>query len=139
MDTPIDDEIQSLTTDDEISHALEIAMQSSTSLVAAVLQMLDKYDFAVSTLQRVIENQGLSLTFSCATFRSIAPVLGLDPDASLRDVAISNGYRARIPDALFASIIDDIQVGINNYGLPGDQESLKTSSFLVSMVCLNLS
>lgn len=124
------------TTDDEISQAFESAMHASSSVEAAVLLMLDKYDFAMHTLERIIGSQGLSLQFSRATFKSIAPVVGLHPDGMLRDAMSFDIRRARIPSDLFEKIVDDVQVAIHNYGLPGDQTCLQTSSMLVSAVCI---
>lgn len=76
---------------------------------------------------RVIEN-GFDVCFSRVLFNTIAPVIGLNPDAKLGDAKRFDLGRARITNDLFSKIVDDVHVAINIFGLPREHTNTQSLS-----------
>lgn len=75
---------------------------------------------------------GLDVSFSRAVFTTIAPLVGLDLSAQLRDVNHFDVHRARITNELFGKIIADIHMAANVYGLSREQEDEEFRSRVIS-------
>lgn len=67
-------------------------------------------------------------------FTTIAPLVGLDPSAHLRDANRFEVHRARITNDLFGKIVDDIHIATNIYRLPREQENEECRSRVISSV-----
>lgn len=73
--------------------------------------------------------KGLDVS-SGVTYKQIAPFVGLQPNLHLRDAPTFKMHRARIPDAFFKAIIEDIEIVMKQYGPPIDHKSEARSRFL---------
>lgn len=124
---------------EDVSRALDDAIKSSSSAEAAILHLLASFSIDFSLLRSVIADRGLNVSFSRVQYSAIAPLVGLDPLARLRDVHHFEVHRARIPTDLFTEIVDDVQIAINNYGLPEDHQNEEARSRLIATVCGDLS
>lgn len=69
----------------------------------------------------------------------IAPFVGLNPDRYLHDIATFNFYRSRIPASLFRSIVQDMDVLLQQYGSPFEHATEEAiSQFLAPVRTLRL-
>lgn len=78
--------------------------------------------------------EDLDVCFSRILFNTIAPLVGLDPPAQLRDAKRFEIRRARITNNLFSKIVDDVHVATNIYGLPREKGDGESRSRLVFSV-----
>lgn len=126
--------LQCLPLTKDLSRALDAAIQSSPSVEDAILHLMGVYDFDVGLLKEFIARRALNVNFSRVKFRFIAPLVGLDPISRLTDVARFRIKRARIPNQLFGLIASDVQLAVNNYGLPQDHLNEEAQSRLIATV-----
>lgn len=126
--------LQRLRLTSDVADALDHAIQIAPSVENAILRLMGLYDFDVGILKRIISRRGLNVSFSRVQFHSIARLVGLDPLARLQDTRFFEVHRARIPNSLFASIASDVQLAVNNYGLPGDHGNDDARSRLITPV-----
>lgn len=127
--------LQRLPLSSDVSHALDAAIQAAPSVEDAILHLMHTHDFDLGLLKELIATRGLNVSFSRVKFRSIAPLVGLDPFSRLADVQHFEVHRARIPNGLFANIATDVQMAVNNYGLPEDHQNEEARSRLIAPVC----
>lgn len=139
---------------EDIFSALGDFIGAGDSVEAAILRLIHKYDFNFNHLERLIEGKtqlsryglgqyldcvttakGLDVSFYRVGFEVVAPLVGLRPEVRLRDASSFPIYRARIPNRLFARIIDDIQVMTNNYGPLLEHENEEATSRTIAPVC----
>lgn len=138
---------------EDIFSALGDFIKAGDSVGAAILRLIHKYDFNFHFLERLIEGKmelprsglgqyldcvttakGLDVSFYRVGFEVVAPLVGLRPEVGLRDASSFPVYRARIPNRLFARIIDDIQVMTNNYGPLLEHENEEATSRVIAPV-----
>lgn len=72
--------------------------------------------------------KGLDVSFSRVKYDQIAPFVGLEPSLCLRDAPTFEMHRARIPNALFKEIIEDIEIVMKQYGPPSDHQNEEARS-----------
>jgi hypothetical protein len=72
--------------------------------------------------------KGLDVSFSKVKYYQIAPFVGLEPSLYLRDAPTIEMHRARIPNALFKDIIEDIEIVMKQYGPPSDHQNEEAGS-----------
>lgn len=96
---------------------------------------MDKYEFDVELLKDIITDRGLEISFSNVKFDTMASRAGLQKHRELQDLDHFTIHRARLPNALFTQIMDDIQNGIYNYGVFQDHENEEATSRLIEAVC----
>lgn len=127
--------LQRLLSTADVSLALDAAIQAAPSIEDAILQLMHTHDFDLALLKEVITTRGFNVSFSRVKFHSIARLVGLDPILCLADVGHFQVHRARIPNQLFANIATDVQLAVNNYGLPEDHQNEEARSRLIASVC----
>ena len=62
--------------------------------------------------------KGLDISFSRVKYHQIAPLVGLEPSRHLQDALTLEMHHAHIPNVLFKAIIEDIEIGMKQYGPP---------------------
>jgi hypothetical protein len=78
--------------------------------------------------------RGLDINFSNVTYNEMAPLFGLEPTVSTRDMKTFEVYRARIPTPLFKAIVKDITIIMNQYREPMDHKNAEARSRFLAPV-----
>lgn len=78
--------------------------------------------------------KSLDASFSKVRFDDIAPLVGLDPGASLRDTPLFPVCRARVTNSLFARVVEDIHIATNNFGFHQEHDNGEARSRAVAPV-----
>lgn len=92
------------------------AIESKASVGAAILLIMEEYNFSPSALERILTEDKIDISFSNVQYKEIAPIFGLDPNRNMSDIATLNLCRSRVPTSLFRSIVQDIDVLLPQYG-----------------------
>lgn len=148
---------KTLSVAEDVFSALGDSIRAGASVEAAILGLVHQYNFDFRHLRRLIDGKTqlshpelglclgcgsttnvLDVSFSRVGFEAVAPLVGLRPEAQLRDVSPFLISRARIPNDLFARIVDDIQVMVNNYGPYREHENDEATSRAIAPVRLSL-
>ncbi|KAF8224600.1 hypothetical protein L208DRAFT_1310410, partial [Tricholoma matsutake] len=77
---------------------------------------------------------GIGVSFSKVTYAAVAPLVGLDPLRSLKDIRTFEIHRSRIPTHLFKSIVTDMDVMLMQYGPPPEHLTEEARSRFFSPV-----
>lgn len=142
---------------EDVFSALGDLIRAGASVEAAILGLVHQYNFDFGHLRRLIDGKiqlshhelgsclgcgstagVLDVSFSRVGFEVVAPLVGLRPEVQLRDVSHFLICRARIPNNLFARIVDDVQVMVNNYGPHREHENEEATSRAIAPVRLSL-
>jgi len=78
----------------------------------------------------------MGASFSQATYRAVAPLVGLKSYNGLKDIGTFEIHRARIPTDLFQSIVMDLDVMLVQYGPPAEHNNEEARSRFFSPVKL---
>ena len=65
----------------------------------------------------------------------IAPIVGLDPNVKGDDIPSFDMFRARLPNAIFHKIVEDLQVFSAQYGPMDRHENEEARARYLSAVC----
>lgn len=141
----------------DIFSALGDFIRAGDSVEVAILRLVHQYNFDFHHLKNLIDGKTklfrpesgsclgcggtakvLDVSFSRIGFEAVAPLVGLRPEVRLRDASSFIIRRARIPNELFARIVDDIQVMANNYGPHWEHENEEATSRAIAPVRLSL-
>ena len=124
------------------------------SLETIVLHLMEEGGFDIETFHKILRGppilsfhslwmtdriQGgrVRVSFSKATYASIAPFVGLEPSRQMKDIKNFDLHRSRIPTALFESIVQDINLMMIQYGPPDVHETEETRSRFLSPVSVS--
>ena len=88
-------------------------------------------------IQSFFQGDRVHVSFSEATYASIAPFVGLEPSRQMKDIKNFDLHRSRIPTALFESIVQDINLMMIQYGPPDVHETEETRSRFLSPVSVS--
>ncbi|KAK2467434.1 hypothetical protein APHAL10511_000669 [Amanita phalloides] len=114
--------------------ALSKSIASHESLEIAILHLMNEYSFSLSTLEQVLLDQSLDVSFSRVKYTQVAPFVGLDPAKRLLDIGTFELHRSRIPTNLFKSIIEDMDLVLMQYGPPLQHSTEEATSRFLSPI-----
>jgi len=74
------------------------------------------------------------MSFSNVKYKEMASFVGLDPWHQFSDVETFDLHRARIPDALFKDILQDMDIMLMQYGPPNEHKTEEAKSRFLAPV-----
>lgn len=81
-----------------------------------ILELMREYSFNFSRLKELLRANNLNISFSKVQYVDIAPMVGLDPNVEGHDIPSFDMFRARLPNAIFHKIVEDLHVFSAQYG-----------------------
>ncbi|OCK97655.1 uncharacterized protein K441DRAFT_675041 [Cenococcum geophilum 1.58] len=81
-----------------------------------ILELMREYSFSFPRLKELLRQNNLNVSFSKVQYVDIAPMVGLNPAVKGDDIPVFNMFRARLPNAIFRKIVEDLQAFSAQYG-----------------------
>ena len=81
-----------------------------------------------------LTDKRLNVSFSKVRYLDIAPKVGLEPMLAGYDMPAFEIHRARIPTSIFKSIVEDLDIVMNQYGDPRDHKNEEARSRFLAPV-----
>ncbi|TDL16563.1 hypothetical protein BD410DRAFT_731203 [Rickenella mellea] len=119
---------------DQISEKFDSAVKDGMSPEIAIIEIMNKYNIDINDLHKTLSEKGLNVSFSKVKYKEIAHYVGLDHVKRFNDAVLFDLYRSRVPNVIFRSIVEDIDMLILQYGPLMDQANEEATSRTLSPI-----